>query len=87
MNVLLFVEDVFNMYMHIHENLKAIFSRTSWLLFPAPVVPYRRRGIYIIWEVQKLPKDSYVATYVLWWEVNYYSDDAAEALASQAPDG
>ena len=28
-----------------------------------------------------------IASNLLWWEVNYYSDDAAEALASQAPDG
>ena len=28
-----------------------------------------------------------IASNLLWWEVNYYSNDAAEALASQAPDG
>jgi hypothetical protein len=28
-----------------------------------------------------------IASNLLWWEVNYYSNDAAEALTSQAPDG
>jgi hypothetical protein len=28
-----------------------------------------------------------IASNLLWWEVEYYSDDAAEALTSQAPDG
>jgi hypothetical protein len=28
-----------------------------------------------------------IASSLLWWEVNYYSNDAAEALTSQAPDG
>ena len=28
-----------------------------------------------------------IASNLLWWEVNYYSNDAAEARASQAPDG
>jgi hypothetical protein len=27
------------------------------------------------------------ASNLLWWEVNYYSDDAAEALTSQVPNG
>jgi hypothetical protein len=28
-----------------------------------------------------------IACNLLWWEVNYYSNDAAEARTSQAPDG
>jgi len=28
-----------------------------------------------------------IASNLLWWKVNYYSNDAAEALTSQAPDG
>jgi hypothetical protein len=28
-----------------------------------------------------------IASNLLWWEVNYYSNAAAEALTSQAPDG
>jgi hypothetical protein len=28
-----------------------------------------------------------IASNLLWWEVNYYSNDAAEARTSQAPDG
>jgi hypothetical protein len=28
-----------------------------------------------------------IASNLLWWEVKYYSDDAAETLTSQAPDG
>jgi hypothetical protein len=27
-----------------------------------------------------------IASNLLWWEVNYYSKNAAEALTSQAPD-
>jgi hypothetical protein len=59
-----------------------------------PASTHRRREMiheihedeeYMIWEVQKLPKDRQLV--VLWWEDNYYSKDAAEALTSQAPDG
>jgi hypothetical protein len=28
-----------------------------------------------------------IASNLLWWEVDYYSNDAAEALTSQTPDG
>jgi hypothetical protein len=35
-----------------------------------------------IWQVQKLPKG--IASNLLWWEVYYYSNDAAEALTSPA---
>ena len=28
-----------------------------------------------------------IASNLLWWEVNHYSNDAAEARTSQAPDG
>jgi hypothetical protein len=35
----------------------------------------------------KCKRSRKIASDLLWWEVNYYSDDSAEALTSQAPDG